>query len=263
MNLKDTIIQFYKDLKQYDITLMELTINGMNNLRQALSKKGCLRLSQKGRIFFNHIEVSDIFINENPYKVQYDHDPFMVEDYFFRWRPAFKTITTYFKNPVGVEIGAFEGFLTDQVLKYVKPSKYYLVDPYKVYKDVIGDLSVFTQNQWDGIYKAVCQKYKNKENIEIIRKPSIEASILFENDSLDFVYIDGDHRRDAVYKDICAWYPKVKIEGIISGHDYMENTVKSGVWRFLTEKIQKNQENPEWNINFYSYENDWWFLRND
>ena len=38
--------------------------------------------------------------------------------------------------------------------------------------------------------------------------------------SLDFVYIDGDHRFDFVMLDLILWARKVRPGGIVSGHDY-------------------------------------------
>jgi predicted O-methyltransferase YrrM len=49
---------------------------------------------------------------------------------------------------------------------------------------------------------------------------SVEASKLYADESLDFVFIDADHSYEAVKRDIAAWLPKVKSGGIIAGHDY-------------------------------------------
>lgn len=56
--------------------------------------------------------------------------------------------------------------------------------------------------------------------INPIRMDSIDASKKYENNSLDFVFIDASHEYDYVKKDIEAWFPKVKVGGIIAGHDY-------------------------------------------
>ena len=42
----------------------------------------------------------------------------------------------------------------------------------------------------------------------------------FDDDYFDIIYIDADHRYNAVKKDLEITYKKVKIGGIISGHDY-------------------------------------------
>ena len=42
----------------------------------------------------------------------------------------------------------------------------------------------------------------------------------FEDESLDFVYVDGDHSFTNVVKDIGLYLPKIKKSGFIGGHDY-------------------------------------------
>jgi len=48
----------------------------------------------------------------------------------------------------------------------------------------------------------------------------MEAVKVFENNSLDFVYIDGNHEFRYFAEDIYEWPKKVRKGGIISGHDY-------------------------------------------
>jgi hypothetical protein len=56
--------------------------------------------------------------------------------------------------------------------------------------------------------------------INPVRLKSIQASKMYKDRSLDFVFIDGSHEYEDVKEDIYYWYPKVKRGGIISGHDY-------------------------------------------
>lgn len=49
---------------------------------------------------------------------------------------------------------------------------------------------------------------------------STAASLLYDDASLDFVFIDADHGYHAVAQDIDAWRPKVRSGGILAGHDY-------------------------------------------
>ncbi len=54
----------------------------------------------------------------------------------------------------------------------------------------------------------------------IIKKYSVDALKDFEDNSLDFVYIDANHTLPYVVADIFGWEKKVRRGGIISGHDY-------------------------------------------
>ena len=60
-------------------------------------------------------------------------------------------------------------------------------------------------------------------NYRIIRKLSMEAVKEFEDGSLDFVYIDGNHTLPYVIRDIIEWARKVRVGGMVTGHDYRES----------------------------------------
>lgn len=112
----------------------------------------------------------------------------------------------------GAEIGVGTGRHAVQLLKNVPGLHLYAVDPWMKY----GRCS---QRICDQRYNATVKRLEGK-NATIVRKPSIEAAKEFEDGSLDFVYIDGDHRFDAVMMDIILWAPKVRKGGIVAGHDY-------------------------------------------
>jgi hypothetical protein len=56
--------------------------------------------------------------------------------------------------------------------------------------------------------------------IKPIRMTSVDAAKLYEDNSLDVVFIDAGHTYEAVKSDVAAWLPKVKVGGILAGHDY-------------------------------------------
>lgn len=59
-----------------------------------------------------------------------------------------------------------------------------------------------------------------KNYINPIRMKSNEASKLYKNESLDFIFIDAAHDYNNVISDIRNWFPKLKKGGTIAGHDY-------------------------------------------
>lgn len=65
------------------------------------------------------------------------------------------------------------------------------------------------------IYRCGCT-----DMITPILQESTVAAHLFPDKSLDAVFIDAAHRRQAVRADLQAWVRKVKPGGIVSGHDY-------------------------------------------
>lgn len=118
----------------------------------------------------------------------------------------------------GVEIGVYKGEFMKLFCK--AGLKMFGVDPWKPY----GDFDIVAENRIDrqeflyGHVKRMLAPYKN---VKLIRKLSTEAVNDFEDESLDFVYIDGNHCLKYVIEDICEWSKKIKKGGIIAGHDYI------------------------------------------
>jgi Methyltransferase domain len=73
--------------------------------------------------------------------------------------------------------------------------------------------------------------------VEVIESESCAAAARFEDQSLDFVFIDADHSYEAVRRDIAAWAPKVKPGGVLAGHDHTEQF--PGVVRAVTEAFSR------------------------
>ena len=119
---------------------------------------------------------------------------------------------------VGAEIGVNKGKYSKWLaykLRKNKP-KLFLVDPYVTYEDN----GYYASQEYQDACFAEAQARVAQFNCEFIRKPSAEAVKDFNDGSLDFVYIDGNHQYEYVVEDIAQWSKKVKKGGIVSGHDY-------------------------------------------
>lgn len=116
---------------------------------------------------------------------------------------------------VGVEIGVFKGEFTEQLCK--AGLKIYAIDPWRIYSDYSNPRG---QERLDFQYEHT-KRTLAPYNCEIIRKTSMEAVENFEDKSLDFVFIDGNHLFRYVAEDVFEWSKKVRKGGIVSGHDYV------------------------------------------
>lgn len=106
-----------------------------------------------------------------------------------------------------------------------------------------------------------------KHVVNPIRSLSVEAAKHYENESLDFIFIDGTHIYEDVNKDLNAWYPKLKKDGIISGHDWPRRGVKKAVTEFFGERVQgvicRGAVNPGWKRSVWivAPDKEWWLAK--
>ncbi len=117
---------------------------------------------------------------------------------------------------VGAEIGVLSGEFSEKLCKPNKELKLYCIDPW----EIVGDFDDYDDNKLKESFIEAKEKLA-KYNCSIIKKTSQDALIDFEDNSLDFVYIDADHEFSSVVSDISKWIQKVRIGGIISGHDFI------------------------------------------
>ncbi len=117
---------------------------------------------------------------------------------------------------VGAEIGVESGRYSRSICAINPGVKLYLVDPWEVYP---GYREHVGQDHLEVLYNDTITRTK-PYNCEIIRGFSMDAVKNFEDESLDFVYIDANHDYKHVTEDIAEWSKKVRRGGIISGHDY-------------------------------------------
>jgi len=118
---------------------------------------------------------------------------------------------------VGVEIGVLEGEYSEILCKSNPELKLYSIDAWLFYP---MRKNARKQKDYDKIYKVATERLSRYPNCEIIRKWSADAVNDFADESLDFVFIDGDHEFRTVTNDIADWSKKVRKGGIVAGHDY-------------------------------------------
>jgi len=121
---------------------------------------------------------------------------------------------------VGAEIGVYGGEFTEKFCR--AGLKMHAIDPWVSFRDYQR-----RQSKCSALYEETKKRLKGYD-CNIIRKTSTEAVKDFENESLDFVYIDGNHQIKYVIEDIFEWSFKIKKGGCISGHDYFYGRPNAG-----------------------------------
>lgn len=115
-----------------------------------------------------------------------------------------------------VEVGTFLGGSAWYGAQVARDnySSYYCVDAW----DFDADLTV-TSAHYRGFIENM-RDAKLLDHITVIKKKSVEASLDFSDNSIDLVFLDGDHSFEGCRADITAWWPKLKTGGVMLGHDY-------------------------------------------
>lgn len=140
---------------------------------------------------------------------------------------------------VGVEIGVQHGVFSMYLLQSGLFKKLYSIDPYPVkIPGVFQNEKQYYCNDSEETYEIALQNLSQYKESELIREYSSIAAFNFKDASLDFIFIDGDHTYDGVMNDLNLWWPKLKVGGIISGHDYWDMEMDCGDNIISTFKVK-------------------------
>jgi hypothetical protein len=133
---------------------------------------------------------------------------------------AFKALGFQVGAEIGVETGEYS-----EVLSAKNPHvRLFCIDAWKAYRGYRDHVS---QAKLDGFYDTACERLRPFPNTKLVRGFSSEIAKDTRDGSLDFVYIDANHKYEHVVADIAAWEPKVRSGGIISGHDFRRSKGKA------------------------------------
>ena len=127
------------------------------------------------------------------------------------------------------EIGCFLGISTETFLCF-NPKKLYAIDIWGLNEQYSECDWIFNgRPNFNDIEQQFRNMAKNYNNVEIIKNYSKYACHGFQNESLDVVYIDGEHTYTCVSDDIKCWLPKIKKGGYMCGHDIVQHQIESAV----------------------------------
>ncbi len=147
--------------------------------------------------------------------------------------PYLSNLINQFDLRVGVELGVAAGRHSEYILYRTGVRRLYSIDRWQ-HVDGYNDAMNLPQNEHDELYEYVSQKLsKFGDRSVVVRQDTTTASDLFENESLDFVYVDADHSYEGCKRDLLAWIPKIKKGGFITGHDLNWESVSTAISEVL------------------------------
>lgn len=124
-----------------------------------------------------------------------------------------------------VEVGTFAGEFARLASKHFK--MVHAIDPwdFKCMNDIRAGVAVKGDDKYEGLTGEKVEEYfdLNTANIPNIRKlKGYDHEFVgnFADKSIDVVYIDSIHTFDCVGLSILRWWPKLKSNGVMAGHDY-------------------------------------------
>lgn len=128
----------------------------------------------------------------------------------------------------GAEIGVFRGDFSEYILTHWKGQRLFSIDAWTHQGNRLdkSDVSQTEHNQ----NRRDCESRLNQFKARSVVIADFSTSVAGVLDKeLDFVYIDAAHDYRSVWADLQAWFPVVKVGGIIAGHDYKNSFVRKNL----------------------------------
>ena len=147
------------------------------------------------------------------------------------------------ENTVMAEIGCYRGVSTELFALHCK--KIFAIDPWDLVLEGkyvnVSRATAKLPRQLEA-QRVFNERVSSYNNVETIRGWSYDSDIYnkFEDNSLDMIYIDGHHTFDAGLEDVRNWFPKLKVGGVLAGHDYYLIEIKKLV-DAVTEQIPERK----------------------
>ena len=161
-----------------------------------------------------------------------------------QWTEAYgvtEFLMKQYQVKIAAEIGVARGHHSAHLLEAIPDLRLYSIDPWGYYlKEHKAMYGYHALPDDEKIYQNVVEILKPfGQRSKIIRSTSVRAVDTIK-EPLDMIFIDADHTYESVKRDIGLWWDKVKVGGIISGHDY-DHSHQPGVKQAVDEYFSNKE----------------------
>jgi hypothetical protein len=132
------------------------------------------------------------------------------------WRDGLAELFGELEFNIGAEIGVDQGIYSEVLCKANPQLTLHGIDAWTAYRGYTD----YTSQAHIDANKADALKRLESYNVTLVQKFSMDAVKDYPDRYFDFVYIDGNHEFMHVTEDIYYWSRKVRVGGILAGHDY-------------------------------------------
>lgn len=127
-------------------------------------------------------------------------------------------------NHTGVEIGVLKGDFSKMIIENLNPKTLWLIDAFDNGGQKYSD-GLSTAYSTIGDYYNLIERFKSYiEAWQVFpqRNYSFDVVKYLADDVFDFIYHDASHLYEDIKRDLIDWLPKLKVKGLMCGHDYIE-----------------------------------------
>lgn len=112
-----------------------------------------------------------------------------------------------------VEVGCYAGESTEIFFMHLPLSRLHCVDPWDI-------TDRYTRHEIELARRKFFAMRRTKALWDMMRVHEMRSTQVHLDHPVDIVYLDGDHRYEAVLNDLRHWMPQIRPGGFICGHDY-------------------------------------------
>lgn len=149
------------------------------------------------------------------------------------------------RKSIVVEIGSWQGKSTYCIAKGLSAGKVYAIDPFNADAGFdVGSEQEYQRKKGDkDLLQSFCE---NMEQLKVLDKIIIKKGYSHEFaedfDSIDFLFIDGDHSIKGCTTDFNLYSPKISKGGFVAFHDYYEDRNNLGPTYVIKNTVSKSTE---------------------